>query len=44
MIMDDDSKTFCLEILEVEVVRRAYGAPDRGSISKNGWNGYFIEG
>ena len=36
-MVTEDSETFRLDNLESEVVGGICGAPDRGSISKNGW-------
>ena len=37
-MVTDDLVTLCLDNLESEIVAGACGAPDRGSISKNGSN------
>ena len=41
-MVTDDSETFTLDTLEYEVAGGARGAPDRGSISKNRSNKYFL--
>jgi len=41
-VITDYSETFRLDNVESEVVGGACGAPDRGGISKNGWNKQFI--
>jgi hypothetical protein len=37
-MVTDDSEIFRLDNLEYEVAEGAFGAPDRGGVSKNGWN------